>query len=100
MPRAWLADGKRLAVEGAPTYFGPVNLHIESAAATGSITAKIEFTGNRRPRTLLVRLRHPNKKPLRSVTVNGAEWMDFDVAKEWVRIQNPVAKRYAVAALY
>jgi hypothetical protein len=100
VPRAWLADGKRLAVEGAPTYFGPVNLQIESTAATGGITAKVEFTGDRRPRTLVVRLRHPNKKLLRSVTVNGADWPDFDAAKEWVRIQNPTEKRYAVAARY
>jgi len=100
VPRAWLADGKRLAVESAPTYFGPIKLQIESAAATGGITAKIEFTGDRRPRTLLVRLRHPDKKLLRSVTVNGADWLDFDAAKEWVRIQNPVAGRYTVAARY
>jgi hypothetical protein len=100
VPRAWLADGKRLAVERAPTYFGPVNLQIESAAATGSITAKIELSGDRRPQTLLVRLRHPNKKLLRSVTVNGADWLDFDAAKEWVRIQNPAAERYTVTARY
>ena len=47
-----------------------------------------------------MRLRHPNKKVLRSVKVNGADWLDFDAAKEWVRIQNPAAERYAVAARY
>jgi hypothetical protein len=47
-----------------------------------------------------VRLRHPNKKVLRSVTVNGADWLVFNAAKEWVRIPNPVAERYAVAAHY
>ena len=81
----------------APTYFGPVNLWIESAAATGSIAAKIEITGDRRPQTLLLRLRHTDKKLLRSVTVNGADWLDFDAAKEWVRIPNPAAQRYTFA---
>jgi len=100
VPRAWLAEGKRLSVTGAPTHFGPVNLQIDGAAATGSITAKVEFTSARRPPTLVVRLRHPEKKTLRSVMVNGAAWKDFDAAKEWVRIPNPGEKSYAIVARY
>jgi hypothetical protein len=100
IPRAWLADGKRISVTGAPTYFGPLNLQIESAAATGSITANVEFTSARRPPAVLVRLRHPDKKALRSVTVNGAAWSDFDAAKEWVRVPNPTADQYTVVARY
>jgi hypothetical protein len=84
----------------APTYFGPVKLQVESTAATGGITAKIEFIGDRRPQTLLLGLRHPDKKLLRSVTVTGADWLDFDAAKEWVRIQNPARERHTVAARY
>jgi len=66
-----------------------VNLRLTSAAASGKLTARIELTGDRRPKTLLVRLRHPDKKPIRSVTVNGAEWKDFDPQREWVRIPQP-----------
>jgi hypothetical protein len=100
VPRAWLADGKHISVTGAPTYFGPVNLHIDSASANGRITAEVGFTGARRPSTVLVRLRHPDRKPLRSVTVNGAAWQDFDGAKEWVRIADPSATQYTVVAHY
>lgn len=100
VPRAWLVDGKRIAVERAPTYFGPVNLRIESAAATGRITAAVEFAGKRRPSTVFIRMRHPDKKPMRSVTVNGAAWADFDIAKEWVRIPSPADTRLTVSASY
>jgi hypothetical protein len=100
VPRAWLADGKRITVERAPTYFGPVNLQIESAAATGSITATVEFLSDRRPQSLRLRLRHPQKRLLRSVTVNGADSLDLDAAKEWVRIPQPVAARYTVVGRY
>jgi len=100
VPRAWLADGRRISVTRAPTYFGPVNLQLESATATGSITAKVEFTSVRRPSALLVRFRHPDKKALRSVTVNGVSWEDFDAAKEWVRIANPGEKQYTLVARY
>jgi hypothetical protein len=100
VPRAWLADGRRIVIERAPTYFGPVDLRIASAATSGTLTAKIEFASERRPETLLVRLRHPQKEPLRSVTVNGAEWRDFDAAREWVRIPKPDRARYTVVARY
>ena len=100
VPRAWLADGKRIAVENAPTYFGPVTLHIESTVAKDGITANIAFNSNRRPRTLLVRLRHPEKKTPRSVRVNGAKWRNFDKAKEWVCIPNPSEAQYTVVVRY
>jgi hypothetical protein len=100
VPRAWLADGKRVSVAGAPTYFGPVNFQIDSAAATGHLTAKVGFTSARRPSMVLVRLRHPYKKVLHSVTVNGATWKDFDAPKEWVRIPNPTENHYSVIADY
>ena len=100
VPRAWLADGKRVVIERAPTYFGPVNLRIESAGGGRTITAAVEFTDDRRPTTLLVRLRHPEKEALRAVTVNGAHWKEFDPEKEWVRIPRPSAKKYTIIARY
>lgn len=100
VPRAWLADGRHVVVARAPTFFGPVNLRITSAAASGTLTAKIEFASERRPATLLVRLRHPEKKPLRAVTVNGAEGRDFDASREWVRIPKPDRAQYTVVARY
>ncbi len=100
VPRAWLTDGKRITVAGAPTDFGPVNVQIDSASATGSITAEVALASVRRPSVVLVRLRHPDKKPLRSVSVNGAAWDDFNEAKEWVRIPNPTLGTYVIVARY
>jgi hypothetical protein len=100
VPRAWLVDGKSITIERAPTYFGPVNLQVKSAAATGSITAKVEFTSDRRPQTLLVRLRHPEKKAVRSVSVNGNNWTDFNAGQERIRIPNPQEKEYTITASY
>jgi hypothetical protein len=100
VPRPWLADGKQIVVAGAPTYFGPVNLRISSASATGLITASIEFLSDRRPSAILVRIRHPEKKPLQSAMVNDAQWTDLDPAKEWIRIQKPTEARYVVIARY
>jgi hypothetical protein len=99
-PRAWLADGKKIVVERAPTYYGDVSMTIESHAANGQIDATVEMPQDDHPKTLLVRLRHPEGKRIRSVTVNGRNWTDFDTAREWVRIPSPSGARYAITATY
>jgi hypothetical protein len=73
---------------------------VESRATTGEISATVEMPSRKRPAALQVRLRHPQHRPLRSVSVNGKEWTDFDTAKEWVRIPNPGEKLYRIVARY
>ncbi len=99
-PRAWLADGKKVEVEKAPTYYGPLSMTISSQAASGRITSVIQMAQRSRPAQMLVRLRHPQGKRLTAVTVNGQAWKDFDPAKEWVRIPTPDQARYEIVATY
>jgi hypothetical protein len=99
-PRKWLEDGKRIEVEGAPTYFGKLSLTIDSQASSGRIIATIRAPERSRPATILLRLRHPRAKPMQSVTVNGQNWTDFDKEREWVRIQEPTQAEYKVVAQY
>lgn len=99
-PRKWLEDGQKIEVQNAPTWFGRLSYHVESQARSGRITATIALAGQPGPQTLLVRLRHPAGQPIRSVTVNGQNWTDFDRDKEWVRIENPQAREYAIVASY
>ena len=99
-PRAWLEDGKRIEVHNAPTYYGPISLRVASEAGEGSLSATVEFHGARRPRVLLVRLRHPDGAPLRAVEVNGVPWSDFDAAREWVCVPAPAAQSYRIRADY
>ncbi len=100
-PRAWLEDGKKVEVERAPTYYGRLTFAIESEAKAGKIRATVRMPSEGKPKALLVRLRHPQGAPVRSVQVNGAEWKDFDAVREWVRIETPSAgKVYAISASY
>lgn len=99
-PRAWLADGKVIEVRRAPTYYGRLSMRVESRAASGALLAEIDMPERTIPGTLLIRLRHPNGRPIRSVAVNGRPWNDFDAQKEWVRIERPNVGRYSVVASY
>ena len=99
-PRRWLADGQKIEIQRAPTYFGRVSMTIESRAASGSISAAVTMPDRSRPRELFVRLRHPEGKAIRRVTVNGVSWTDYDARKEWVRIADPKESRYSIECSY
>jgi len=99
-PRKWLADGQRIAVERAPTYFGDLSMTVESRAASGTIAAQVRMPTRTRPRQLLVRFHHPEDKPIRSVTVNGQSSAAFDAAQEWVVIETPVEEEYDIVTRY
>jgi len=99
-PRKWLEDGKRIEVEQAPTYYGKISMVIESRAASGKLLAEIEMPDRSRPKALLVRFRHPEGKPIQSVTINGQAWLDFDIQKEWLRISNPSQRHYSIVSSY
>ena len=73
---------------------------VRSRAASGQIEAEVEVPARIRPAALLVRLRHPAGARIRSVQVNGRKWMDFDPAKEWVRIRTPGEARYMIVTNY
>jgi len=99
-PRAWLQDGQKIELERVPTYFGAASATIESRARTGEIRADVQMPAARRPAALLVRFRHPEKKRMQAVTVNGRTWKDFDAANEYVRVPAPDADRYAIVVRY
>ena len=99
-PRKWLEDGKKIEVDNAPTYFGKVSFEIESRANSGHISAKATLGNQSGLKTLLVRLRHPEARQIRSVSVNGANWADVDKERELIRISMPKQHTYSIEANY
>ena len=98
-PRAWLEQGKKIRVAGAPTYFGPVSYEIVSDVDHGKLRATIEVPSRRAPGAVLLRLRHPQSAPMKAVTVNGKPWRQFEPDKELVRLEGLKAT-VLVEALY
>jgi hypothetical protein len=98
-PRAWLEHGKQIAATKAPTYFGEVSYRIQSSANSGRIEAVVNPPSRNAPAHVYLRLRHPQKAKIKSVTVAGAAWKHFDPEKEWIEI--PAGKgEVLVAASY
>jgi hypothetical protein len=96
----WLADGMSVNVTNAPTRCGRVSYRLTSHARDGAIEARIEPPARSAPKAIVLRLRHPDGKTLRAVTVNGKAHADFDPKKETVRVIPDVTTPITVRASY
>jgi hypothetical protein len=85
LPRRWLADGEKIAVSGAPTRWGRVGIKIESRIARGEISARVELP-QRFPASAKLRLRAPEGAVMKSVSVNGKAWSEFDGKNETISL--------------
>ena len=85
VPRAWLADGKKIELQKVASYFGTFSLTVSSHVATGRIAAEVKFhEPARQPRQVLLRLPHP--LGLRAVHCAGGA---YDLATETVTLTGP-----------
>jgi hypothetical protein len=98
-PRAWLESGKKISVRNAPTHFGTVDFEIVSDVSRGRITATLKMPARQPATPVWLRLRHPQSAPIRSVTVNGQDYLDFDPAREAVKLHG-LAGNVRVEARY
>jgi NPCBM/NEW2 domain-containing protein len=102
-PRAWFADGKHISISNAPTRFGPAGYSITSfvGAKKGGhrIEATIDPPTRHPPAAIVLRLRHPDRAPIQSVTVDGQECLTFDAKDGTIWIETKPS-RIAVRADY
>lgn len=85
-PRPWFEDGKTIEVLDAPTFFGKTSFAIHSKVNSGVITAQVKPPAQDRYRNIVISFRHPKKKTIRRVVVNGQPHNEFDPKNEWVRL--------------
>ncbi|MGB6877449.1 MAG: hypothetical protein WBD87_15590 [Candidatus Acidiferrales bacterium] len=71
IPRDWLASGKEIRIDQAPTRWGKVNLKMVADTGAKSVTANVLLARSGAPKELHVKFRLPKDNSLQSVTVNG-----------------------------
>jgi len=88
-PRHWYTG---LKVENAPTIWGAVSFAIEEK--NGSMEATLDFMPHygSKPEKILLRIRDPKRRSIRSVSVNGREWKDFLSDKELINLPGTLSK--------
>jgi len=97
-PRVWLEQGKKISVRNAPTYFGTLAYEIVSDADNGKITATIEIPSRSPLKSVKVRFRHPQGAAIKSVTVNGQPWNEFNPDKEVIEVSGLTGKAVVTAS--
>jgi len=97
VPRYWLADGQKIGITNARTYFGPMSIQMESAAAKGQIRMTLDPPKRNPPKVIRCRFRHPEAKRMVRCEVNGKAYDRFDAGKEWVELRDPAGKTEIVA---
>ncbi len=86
VPREWLRPGQHCGIEKTATWFGPVS--VLYTGGDKEITAQLKGPTRNPPKEIRLRFRHPQEKPLASVTVNGKPWKKFD--GEWVALPGAI----------
>lgn len=74
-PRAWLAPGKRIAVDRLPTAFGPLSYTLLAHAQSVAARLTVPGIGNH---SLSLRLRLPSGRRIASVSLGGRPLRSFD----------------------
>ena len=83
---ATASDGQKIEIRNVPTRFGLVSYKIVSHLREGYIEALIESPTRNAPQHIVIRIRHPDDKRMKSVTVDGRLHADFAPATETVRL--------------
>jgi hypothetical protein len=99
VPSHWLRDGMNVAVRNAPTRFGPVGYNLHSAVSRGQMEAAIQLSPATTAKRIVLRLRHPEGKAIRAVTVQGQVHRGFDPRRETISFEVP-GRTIAVRAEY
>jgi hypothetical protein len=99
-PRYWLADGNKIGIERAASHFGPLSLHYESHVREGKINVTLDPPVRNPPKTIYVRLRHPQAKPVKNVLLNGQACDQVDRDKEWIILPGTLKGRQEIVVQY
>jgi len=93
VPRKWVASGKLIRIEGAPTRWGRVNFSLVLNSERKSVIGHAECTGMTAPKQLHFKLRLPARIALKRVTVNGEP---AELLEESVVIETKGKKKFEV----
>jgi len=74
-----------------------VAYEIVSHVDKGKITATMEMPSRKPPQTVMLRFRHPQAMPIRSVTLNGQNWQEFNKDKGVILLTGVQGKATVVA---
>jgi hypothetical protein len=96
LPRKWVASGKKIGIERAPTRWGRVSFTLQAQPAANAVVGHVELTGAKVPEEIYFKMRLPSGSSLRSVTVNGEPGILGGLHGDTVIVTTRGGKRFEV----
>jgi hypothetical protein len=100
VPRAWVASGKPIRINQAPTRWGRVNLNLQNKPESTSVAATVELARAGAPKELHVKLRMPLANAVKTATVNGRPATIGGEHNDTVIIQTGSERHFEVVGKY
>lgn len=101
MPRAWLENEKVTIIDDIATRWGRISFATDSDRKKEQrIAARIVFPAGGIAAETRLRLRSHDQAPIRSVTVNGKAWRQFDAASETITLPAGLGGELLINARY
>jgi len=97
LPRDWVASGKEIRIDQAPTRWGRVDFRMQKKNAN-RIVATVDCRGESRPKELHVKFRLPVQNTLADITVNGQKAQIGGLHKDTAIFAAGQAKHFEVVA--
>ena len=98
VPRDWIATGKPIAIEKAPTRYGLISYRLETRDANTLAATVLLPSLGRMPKNLHVTFRAPAGKTVNSVTVNGKQGVLGGAHRDTAVIQPSSTRHFEVIA--
>lgn len=100
IPRYWLTNGQIIGIEKAETHFGTLSFTVRSEVKSEKITVTLNPPERNSPRNIFLRLRHPEEKKLKKVTINNTQYNRFNSDKEWIILPGNLMGEQEIVANY
>jgi hypothetical protein len=100
IPRSWLASGRPIRIQQAPTRWGGVSIQLAAEPGSRTLHAEVEFSQPGAPPEQHLTLRVPEGTRLQTATVNGAPARLAGTRGETVIVKPDAGRQFSVDARY
>lgn len=100
VPREWVASGKPIGIDQAPTRWGRVSFNLQNRPQSKSVVATVELARAGAPKELHVKLRMPPANAVKTATANGRPATIGGVHNDTVVVRTGSEKRFEVVGQY
>jgi hypothetical protein len=83
-PRRWLEPGRRIEVYDIETAFGKVAYTMRHGDAPNTVEAGVRIPDRVRPQKVLLFVRSPFRRPIKSIRINDEDWRQWNHEREAV----------------